>query len=342
MKRLMAALLILLLAASFVTAGGRQEADPADRTYNWVWNISGTGTASSPYGLTARYMADEIRERSDGRLNIELNYGGALGYQAAQMLETTSERLVDGGDLSLPHIAGSDALGNFGSLPFLHFGYDEYWNWLDELLFPRLSEHFTSKWDVLPIGSFTFGSMYLLWTEPLNSIEQVRGERFRVFGDINIELFERMGVNVIYLPVEELQTALERNMIDGMPNSNPLIEQLEAWEYYGYRNDLGAVIGSSLFVVNRTAFNALPADLQQIVLEVGREATLRGRELLIADDARMTQVLDGKGMVTHPVPESVINEMRGLGRTIWESWAQKTSPLAADIMSDTFKMLNIQ
>ena len=347
MKRLLATALVLLFAGGFLFAGGQEEAAGAggeaeeQETIVWVWNISATGTATSPYGKTAQYIADEIKKRSNGRLEIELNYGGALGYKAAEMLEATSEGLVDGGDLSLPHIAGSEPLGNFGSLPFLHQGYDEYWNWLDTLLRPRLSEVFQEKWDVVPIGAFTFGSMYLLWDQQLESVDQMEGERFRVFGDINIELFERLGSNVIYLPVEELQTALERNMIDGMPNSNSLIEQLEVWEYYDYRNDMGAVIGSSLFVVNKSAFDALPDDLQQIVLEVGEDGTKAGRDYLIADDERMSKKLDEKGMVTYQVPSDALNEMRSTGRDIWENWAKETGPVAEELMNDTFEMLGM-
>jgi len=328
------------------TASGGEEttttgAPPAE-TITWVWNISATGTATSPYGLTAQYFADEIEKRSDGRLVVELNYGGALGYKAAEMLETVSERLVDGGDLSLPHIVGSEPLGNFGSLPFLHQGYDEYWDWLDNLLVPKLAPEFEEKWGVVPIGTFTFGSMYLLWNEALDEVEQVNGQRFRIFGDINAEFWKSLGVNVIYLPVEELQTAMERNMIDGMPNSNALIDQLEAWEYYEYRNDLGAIIGSSMFIVNKEAFDALPDDLQQLVMEVGADMTEAGRGFLQEDDARMTEELPGKGMETHIVPKETLEQMRDTGKKAWMDWATTTSPLAEEIMKETFAMLGME
>jgi TRAP-type C4-dicarboxylate transport system substrate-binding protein len=354
------AILLLIAALALVVSGCGGEAEetttttaadgeettttaaPPAETITWVWNISSTGTATSPYGLTAAYFAEEIEKRSEGRLVVELNYGGALGYKAAEMLETVSERLVDGGDLSLPHIVGSEPLGNFGSLPFLHQGYDEYWDWLDNLLMPKLAPEFEEKWGVVPIGTFTFGSMYLLWNEALDDVEQVRGQRFRIFGDINAEFWNSLGVNVIYLPVEELQTAMERNMIDGMPNSNPLIDQLEAWEYYQYRNDLGAIIGSSMFVVNKDAFEALPEDLQQLVMEVGRDMTEYGRELLIADDARMTEELPDKGMETYMVPKETLEQMRDIGKEAWINWATATSPLAEEIMKETFAMLGME
>ena len=317
--------------------------DPAPaETINWVFNISSTGTATSPFGKTITHFVEKVEEESDGRLQIELHFGGALGYGASEMLEAISEGFVDGGDMSLPHIAGAEPLGNFGSMPFLHQGYDEYWDWLDNLLVPRLTPVLEDKWGVVPFGAFTFGQMYLLWNEPLNEVEQLRGQRFRVFGDINVKFFESLGVNVIYLGVEELQGAMERNMIDGMPNSNTLIGQLEAWEYYDYRNEMGAVIGSSLFGINEASFAALPADLQQIVLDAGREMTLAGRDYLMEDDARWDGELPDRGMETHYVPEETLVQMRELGKDAWIEWAAEEGGLAQEIMDETFAFIGIE
>lgn len=348
--------LILVLALALVgcqqPATPPEPADPADPeqpaapapvdTINWVFNISSTGTATSPFGKTITHFVEKVEEESDGRLQIELHFGGALGYGASEMLEAISEGFVDGGDMSLPHIAGAEPLGNFGSMPFLHQGYDEYWDWLDNLLVPRLTPVLEDKWGVVPFGAFTFGQMYLLWNEPLNDVEQLRGERFRVFGDINVKFFESLGVNVIYLGVEELQGAMERNMIDGMPNSNTLIGQLEAWEYYDYRNEMGAVIGSSLFGINEASFAALPADLQQIVLDAGREMTLAGRDYLMEDDARWDEELPANGMETHYVPEETLVKMRDLGKDAWIEWAAEEGGLAQEIMDETFEFVGIE
>lgn len=324
-------------------AGPEQPAAPGPaETINWVFNISSTGTATSPFGKTITHFVEQVEAESDGRLKIELHFGGALGYGANEMLEAISEGFVDGGDLSLPHIAGAEPLGNFGSMPFLHQGYDEYWDWLDNLLVPRLTPVLEDKWNVVPFGAFTFGQMYLLWTEPLDNVEQLRGQRFRVFGDINAKFFESLGVNVIYLGVEELQGAMERNMIDGMPNSNTLIGQLEAWEYYGYRNKVGAVIGSSLFGINKSSFAALPQDLQQIVLNAGREMTLAGRNYLKEDDARWDEELPAKGMQTHNVPEVTLGQMRDVGKNAWIEWATEQGGLAQDIMDETFEFVGIE
>ncbi len=318
-----------------------EEAEP-EETIDWVFNISSTGTATSPFGKAISHFKERVEEESNGQLQIELHFGGALGYGASEMLEAISEGFVDGGDLSLPHIAGAEPLGNFGSLPFLHHGYDEYWDWLDNLLVPRLTPVLEDNWGVVPFGSFTFGQMYLLWNEPLNDVEQLEGERFRVFGDTTVKLFESLGVNVIYLEVEELAGAMERDMIDGMPNSNPLIDQLEAWEYYDYRNEMGAVIGSSLFGINKESFEALPPDLQQIVLDVGEEMTQAGRDYLIEDDTKWDEELPERGMETHHVPEETVEEMREHGKDAWIEWAAEEGGLAQEIMDETFEYLNIE
>jgi TRAP-type C4-dicarboxylate transport system substrate-binding protein len=135
---------------------------------------------------------------------------------------------------------------------------------------------------------------------------------------------------------------MERKMIDGMPNSNTLIAQLEAWRHYSYRNKMGAVIGSSLFGINKNSFEALPPDLQQIVLDAGKEMTLAGRNYLKEDDARWDAELPGKGMQTHIVPEETIKQMRELGKSAWIEWAAAQGGLAQEIMDETFKFVGIE
>lgn len=328
-------------APSTTTTAG-ETTTTAGEKYTWTFNISATGTATSPYGLTAQYFADTVKEKSNGRLEIAMHYGGDLGYKASEMLEVISQGLVDGGDLSLPNIAGSEPLGNFGAVPFLHQGYDEYWEWLDGYLVPTLGAHLEEKWNVVTFGTYTFGKIYLLWNEQLDNLDKLKGQRFRVFGDINSKFWSLLGVNVIALPVEELQQAMERKMIDGMPNSNTLIDQLQAWQYYKYRNDPGAVNGSSFFAINQDSFNKLPADLQQVVMEAGEEMTQHGRELLQADDERMDTVLIEKGMETFVVPDDVLAKMREVGKQAWVEWAAANGDLAQQIMSETFKMVGIE
>jgi TRAP-type C4-dicarboxylate transport system substrate-binding protein len=321
-------------AAATTTAGGQK--------VSWTFNISGTGTATSPYGLTAKYFADKVAEMSGGRMEIKLHYGGDLGYKAGEMLEVISQGLVDGGDLSLPNIAGSEPLGNLGSVPFLHQGYDQYFKWVDEILVPRLAPILEQKWKVVTFGTYTFGKMFVLWNEKLENVDQLKGQRFRVFGDINSKFWSSLGVNVIALPVEELQQAMERKMIDGMPNSNPLIEQLQAWQYYKYRNDPGAIIGSSFFAINKNSYDKLPADLQKVVMDAGKEMTKNGRELLAKDEVRMDTVTKEKGMETFIVPEATVAKMREAGKQAWISWAAANGPDAQKIMDETFKMVGIQ
>lgn len=310
-----------------------EAADPV----TWTWNVSETGTQDSPFGQTAEYFAEELEERTDGQITVDLHFGGALGYAAGEMLEVVGEGFVDAGDLSLPHVSGTEPLTNFGALPLMHEGYDEHWSWLDDLFVPEMEETFQDQWNVVPIGSFTFGQMYLLWDEPFDEVEQLEGERFRVFNEVHGEFFEQAGVDPIYLPVEELATAMERGMMDGMPNSNPLILQLEAWEYYPYRNVLGAVTGSSLYAVNRDSFEALSPDLQDIVLEVGQDATEYGRDLLVEEDETIEQELDEQGMTTYEVPEETVAELRDLGEVAWFSWAEEVGPRAVELLEMTLE-----
>ncbi|WP_165492072.1 TRAP transporter substrate-binding protein [Egibacter rhizosphaerae] len=317
------------------------DADEPDEDFDpvtWTWNVSETGERDSAFGMTAEYFAEELEARTDGQITLDLHFGGALGYEAGEMIEVIGEGFVDGGDISLPHNAGAEPLAQFGALPFLHEGYDEHWEWLDELYVPEMQEHLTDDWGVMPVGTFTFGQEYLLWDEQLEDVEQLEGAEFRVLSPVHGEFWEQLGVSPLYLPVEDLATAMERGQMDGMPNSNPLISQLEAWEHYEYRGVLGSVIGSSLYGINQESFEALPDDLQDTVVEVAQEATEHGRERLLEEDEEAEQRFDEEGMTTYEVPDETIAEMRDQGEEAWWSWAEETGDEAVDLLEATLDM----
>lgn len=310
------------------------DADPV----TWTWNVSETGDRDSAFGLTAEFIADELEARTDGQFTLDMHWGGALGYEAGEMLEAIGQGFVDGGDMSLPHNAGAEPLAQFGALPFLHEGYDEHWEWLDELYVPEMEEHLGENWGVIPLGTFTFGQEYLLWDEQLEDTAQLEGAEFRVLSPVHGDFWGALGVQPLYLGVEDLATAMERGQMDGMPNSNPLIAQLEAWEHYQYRGVLGSVIGSSLYGVNQESYEALPAEFQETLREVLRDATEHGRELLLEEDAEAEARFEEEGMITYEVPDETIAEMREEGEQAWWNWAEETGPEAVDLLERTLEM----
>jgi C4-dicarboxylate-binding protein DctP len=122
------------------------------------------------------------------------------------------------------------------------------------------------------VGFWPFGFKQITSNKPLDTIDAIQGQRFRVMAsDILISQFESLGASAISLPFGELYTALQNNVVDGQ--ENPVSSILSMRFYEVQKNilisDHGAI--EDVIVFNPAWWNALPAEHQETITGVFKE-----------------------------------------------------------------------
>ncbi len=112
----------------------------------------------------------------------------------------------------------------------------------------------------------------------INSLEDLKGLKYRIPG-LGGEVMRRLGVTAVSLPPGEILPALQSGAIDGAeflgPWSDLALSLNKAAPYY-YWPGFHEPNGSAECLVNRTAYQALPDDLREIVAAVCEAENARG------------------------------------------------------------------
>lgn len=156
----------------------------------------------------------------------------------------------------------------------------------------------------------TPGQMGGWFREPLTSLADLRGLRFRIPG-IGGAVMARLGVTVQVLPASEIYPALERGAIDAAEWVGPYDDeklgfyQIAKNYYYPGWWEPGVTVGC---LVNRAAYDSLPTVYQKILETVCGE-TLTNRLSIIdaAEPVALKRLVEEHGVTLREFPTDVLD-----------------------------------
>ena len=136
-----------------------------------------------------------------------------------------------------------------------------------------------------------------------------------------------MGAAPVSIGFGEVYTALEKKTVDGAMTSATNAEPMKFFEvskFINYWYLAGA--GSEWFVANQKAWDALPKDLQQVVLDAIKETNLEEKEWAdaIAADERTRKRLPELGMTIVEPSKDEIEKARKAAKAAWDTWLSRT------------------
>jgi TRAP-type mannitol/chloroaromatic compound transport system substrate-binding protein len=250
----------------------------AQETYTLT--MQATWPAGDPHFVhNFERWAEQVEHHTGGRVQIETLPAGAV-VPPFEVLDATSERIIDGAHAASAYWVGKDrAAVLVQGGPAGAFGMDawDYWGWiwegggLEEINW-FFQEHLGL--DVVWFPSGSTGSQSFGWyNKELTSVEDLQGLRLRIPG-IPGEIYGEMGVNVITVPGGEILPAGERGVIDAAQYADPYIDLEmgfhDVWRFL-YAPGYDQMVTSLEIFINKTQWDALPEDLQNIITLVSRE-----------------------------------------------------------------------
>jgi len=258
------------------------------------------GVANAPQTLYADEVAKLVKERTKGRIEIQVFANSQLGGV---------NEMVDGVR------SGAIAIGHhdFGSLgrivpntavfntPFMYRDPDHAMRATDPALSPALREinqELVQKGSMRIVAALFQGTRQLTSKEKVLSVKDMQGKKYR---GVPIKLWSSMltGMGAVATPVEvsELATALATGLVVGQENPLPNIYNLKLYEVQKYVMLTGHMQSILSVFINENVYQKLPAAdrkiMEDTMVEVGRKTLDWDRET----SARYRKDLEEKGMV---------------------------------------------
>lgn len=257
-------------AAPAKAEGGAAPAADTEKVYELKISTSQTEQAL----ITRNYqkLADELNEKSGGRLKVTVFPAGQLGSD-----EDVLEQAIQGANVAVNTDASrmGQYVKDFSILMMGYFAdnYDECYKVTQTDTFKGWTDTL-SKDHGIKILSFTFydGPRHFMTNKPINSPADLAGQRIRTIGqEVCTETIQAMGATPISMSWGEVYNGIQSKALEGCEAQNTSTYPSRIYEVTKYQSKTGHFQLMQGLVCGQSWFDSLPEDLQTLLVETSVE-----------------------------------------------------------------------
>jgi tripartite ATP-independent transporter DctP family solute receptor len=268
----------LLPAAAIVMAAGLLSSPAADAQVKLRW--AHVGTAGAPQTLYADEVAKLVKERTNGRILIQVFPNSQLGG-AGELVDGVKSGAISMGHHEFASLAKLVPVVAVFNTPFVYRDPEHSLRATNEKTSPALRDinrQLVEKGNIRIVGSFFAGTRQLTSNEKVLSSKDMQGKKYR---GVPIKLWSSMltGMGAVATPVEvsELATALATGLVVGQENPLCNLYSLKLYEVQKFVMMTGHMQSTLAVFANEKVWQGIPAAdrkiLEDTMAEVGK-ATL--------------------------------------------------------------------
>lgn len=306
------------------TANGDRETFEWKLVTTWPKNFPGLGSAPERF-------AEKVGEMSGGRLKIKV-YGAGELVPAMGVFGAVSDGAAQMGHGAAYYWKGKvPAAQFFTAVPF-GLNAQEMNGWLHHGGGLELWEEVYAPFDLIPMAGGSTGVQMAGWfNKQINSVDDLKGLKMRIPG-LGGEVLNRAGGTAVTIPGGELYTALQTGVIDATEWVGPYNDlafgfyQIAEYYYYPGWHEPGSILE---FIVNKTAFEKLPEDLQAIVRTAARDANQDMLDEYTARNNRaLKELVEQHGVQLKRLPADVLAHLKKINTEILQETAAEDPQFA--------------
>lgn len=308
MPRALRALAALLLAVSLPAAAQS-------------WNMATPYPDATFHTQNIRQMVADIGEATGGGLAVTVHSAGSL-IKHPQIKRGVRTGQVQMGEVFISLLGNEDPVFAVDSIPFLATSYDEA-----ERLWEASRGPIESRLEadgLMLLYAVPWPAQGLYTSRTVDSVEDLEGLRFRAYNATTARLAELTGMEATQVEVPEIPQAFSTGIVEAMITSPSTGANSKAWDFVDRFYDIQAWIPKNMVIVNREAFEGLPEERRQAVLEAAAAAERRGWRMSREEAERQKAVLAENGMQVITPSQALRNELAEIGRTMTGEWLEDT------------------
>lgn len=300
----------LIKGAAAAGVAASAVAAPAIAQNRQEWRMVTTWPRNFPgLGVGAQRLADRITAMSDGRLTVRVFSAGEL-VPPFQSLDAVIEGSAEMAHSAAYYWQGKNAgLSFFTGVPY-GMTSRELSAWVRYMGGQEIWDEIYDQFGVKGFLSGDTGTQAGGWfRNELTGVADIRGLKFRTPG-LGGRTWEKMGATVVNLPAGEIFQALQSGALDAAEFVGPYNDlalgfyQIAKNYYFPSFTEPGL---ATELVVNKSKFEALPADLQQII-EVASQAEYDqvASDFYANDPVALKTLVDSHGVQVREFPDEIL------------------------------------
>jgi tripartite ATP-independent transporter DctP family solute receptor len=247
-----------------------------------------------PTVLAVRHMADQVKERSNGKMTIKVYAGSALGS------ENDSVEQLKLGALTMARVS-SAAMHNIcqntrvPSLPFLFRSTEHMHKVLDGDIGEQLLKS-CEQAGFVGLAWYDSGSRSMYARKPIHTLGDVKGMKIRVQqSDLSVAMVEAMGANATPMAMGELYTALKTGLVDAAENNFPTYESAHHYEVAKYYSLDEHSMTPEILLFSKRQWDKLSPEDQKVIRDAARDSVPYMRKLWAERETKSRQIVEKAG-----------------------------------------------
>ncbi|MCT8998717.1 TRAP transporter substrate-binding protein [Chelativorans intermedius] len=292
------------------------------------WNIHPEGY---PNTVAMEQFAEEVAEKTEGRINPTVYNGGVLGAQP-DAIEQTRNGALDFANFNMGPMGPIVPATNVLSLPFLFDSVEHMHKVMDGEIGQRFSDAL-SEYGLVALSWFDSGSRSFYNTKkPIKTPQDVEGLKIRVMNnDLYVQMVDALGGNATPMAYGEVFQSLKTGVIDGAENNYPSFESSNHYEAAKYYSITDHLIIPECLCIAKASWDELTPQDQEIVRQAAVRAAETQRQLWAERSKASREKVEAAGVIVNEVEDKAM--FQAAMQPLYETFVQENPDLEPLIMA---------
>ena len=274
--------------------------------------------------LGAYYLANEIRKKSDNRLETKVYHSGVLsGGKGEAEIEMCQQGSIEMHITSTAYLANLVPKTSIVSLPFLFRDIDQV---------AALAKSKSPVLDSINLELNTKDLHIIAWwprgfrqltnsRKPVQDLDDLRGLKLRVMNNpLYTDNMKAMLANPVPMAWGEVYNGLQLKTIDGQENAEDVIYSSKLFEAQSYMTIWDYSVDYEVVLVNLAWWKELGAEDRTLINEVADASVGFEEELLRKNTSLLRKKIAASGMEIHYLSTEEKAKFRKAVTPVWEKY----------------------
>jgi len=267
-----------------------------------VLRLAGPWPPLDPVTIQLQAFADKFNKRAAGRYVVEVHPGESL-IKLGESVDALRTGAVEMAGWPIGMFASVDRRFAAAEVPFL-VNSVEGDAAMQVALMPLYSQFMEKKFNSKAIFSFTCLALDVCGTKPVKTAADWKGLLTQAVSPQSAKFIEAMGGASVAMPFPEGYQALQKGIVNATMQSSSMMIMFKLNEVAKYVTR-GYLIPASLIIgVNMDAFKKMPKDMQNILVDVGRQQQKETNGYFIGVAQKNTDTLKNIGIEVYALPKA--------------------------------------
>lgn len=286
-----------------------------------TWKMSFGDAAGGTQWETGTQFAKILEEKTKGKVKFGFFPNGQLGSEQ-DTVNDCSMGTLDFSVLAVNNLTPFSPTVGLLTLPYMIQSLEDAQKLTQGKMGQELAEN-TLRDAGVRIVAWTYSGFRVLTNSkrPVKTLEDLKGLVVRVPKNaIMIDSYKAWGINPTPMAWSETFTALQQKVVDGQDNPFITVHAMKFYEIQKYVTTIRYLFSLEPIIMSEELFQKQSPEMQEMILEAGKEATAYSAQWLTQTEDSIKQDLVSKGMVIHEAADGEKAWIEKATQAVWPKY----------------------